>query len=128
MRLISKIVSDAGVEQGSVAGEHGLVYTLPAGTYYADLADGYRDRTKLSVQWTYGSTLVATITIEATNYPTLELHDAGWAETSAEPVSPAGSAGTALQHYADFVAGRARAKIVVATPGDLDGVEHSKEG
>lgn len=126
MRTINKLYNDAGDLQTPTAG----VYTLTADTYYAELAEFVDERSKLSVQWTYDSALVATITIEATNRDDLTIYDtsatAGWATTSATAVSPAASAGTALQHYADFVAARVRAKIVVATGGTLMGHEHSK--
>lgn len=128
MRIINKLYNDAGELQVPVAG----VYTLVADTYYAELADATDERSKLSVQWTYGAALVADITIEATNRADLSLYDTsateGWATTSATTVSPAASAGTSLQHYADFNAGRARAKIVVATGDTLMGHEHSKRG
>lgn len=128
MRTINKLYNDAGDLQTPVAG----VYTLVADTYYAELADATDERSKLSVQWTYSAALVAAITLEATNRNDLDLWDtsatAGWATTSATAVSPAASAGTSLQHYADFIAGRARAKIVVTTGGTLMGHEHSKRG
>ena len=128
MRIINKLYNDAGDLQTPVDG----VYTLVTDTYYAELADAVDERSKLSVQWTYSAALVAAITIEATNDPDLSLFDtsttAGWATTSATTVSPAASAGTALQHYADYMAGRARAKIFVTTGGTLKGHEHSKRG
>lgn len=126
MRILNKLYNDAGDLQTPADG----VYTLVTDTYYAELADAVDERSKLSVQWTYSAALIATITIEATNRDDLNLWDtsatAGWATTSATAVSPAAAAGTSLQHYADFLAGRARAKIVVTTGGTLMGHEHSK--
>lgn len=131
MRLIDILYSAAGVKQTSEDG----VYTLAASTtYYAELVDQVDQASILSCQWTYGATLIAEITIEATNRRDLSTFDgsatAGWAATGAPAVSAAGAPGTVLPHYADFGAMRARAKIVVAGGGGgtLRGDEHSKGG
>lgn len=127
MRRIVHIFSAGGTEQ--VPGADGITYTLPAGTYFAELFDDVPNRTGMSIHWEWNAALVATITFEATNYDARDVsaHSATlWRTTGATTVSPAASASGTVAHYADYMAARMRAKIVVTTQGTLSGIEHSK--
>lgn len=127
MRLLTKLYTDAGVEQSP--DDQGTFTLANATIYYAEFMDDIPDRTGSSVHWEYNDALVAAITIEASNRPADKVTSyasSGWATTGATAVNPAAAAGEALQHYADFMALRQRAKINVTTGGTLRGTEHAK--
>lgn len=85
-----------------------------------------------SMHWKWDATLVATITIEGTNFKEKDVTDAladGWVDVAAiTDVTPAASAAQSLNtsEWKDLGYGRLRAKIVVTTGGKLRGSFHSK--
>lgn len=129
MRQLTKLYTAAGVLQ--TPNDVGT-FTLASSTvYFVEFFDDIEDRTGCSVHWTWNATLVAAITLEASNKSTARATSfaavgSGWATTGATTISPAASASEVLAHYADYMAARMRAKIDVTTGGTLDGIEHSK--
>ena len=128
MRPIVDLYKSDGVKQTPTSN----VFTLAdATTYYAELTEFDDARGTFSLHYKYNAALVAAITLEASNrdYADATAYAAvgsGWATTSATTVSPAASADETVAHYADFMAARARIKIVVTTGGTLRIDEHSK--
>lgn len=128
MRPIVDLYKSDGVKQTPTSN----VFTLAdSTTYYAELTEFDDARTAFSLHYKYNAALVAAITIEASNRDFADATayaavGSGWATTSATTVSPAASAGETVAHYADFLAARARIKIVVTTGGTLRIDEHSK--
>lgn len=125
-----KFISSAGVPQ-TPSDAYGTT-TLAAGTYYAELhLEKVRMKGLMSLHWKYDGALVATITIEGTNFQEVKLNAAlnsGWATQPPATVSPAASAGETLSSWADVGTGRLRAKIVVGTQGVLRGAFNIKAG
>ena len=110
-----------------------LLNVADATTYYAEV--GGAEAGLSGVQWSWGATLVASITYESTNYPPSQAvifvaAGALWYPEAGVPalVIPGGSSSTQMQHFADFGARRMRAKIVVTTGGtaQLRGRPHFK--
>jgi hypothetical protein len=135
MRLIASLYSAAGVVQTP---DTNGVYTLANNTtYYAEIFDGLAPPDAIftkgwSVHWEHGASLTADITVEASNRPSnlvTPFASSGWAPTATPTISVAASAGEKMQHHADFMAARARAKIAVGPTGGgtLRGWEHGKE-
>ena len=129
MPPISRLYTAAGALQTPSAN----VYTLSNATVYYAEFDDVKDRSKIAVHWKYNATLIASITIEASNRYADEVTSyaavgSGWATTSATAVSPAASAGETIAHYADMNAARLRAKIDVTTGGTLRGDVNTKGG
>ncbi len=128
MRPIVDLYKSDGTKQTPTAN----VFTLAdSTTYYAELTEFDDARTAFSLHYKYNAALVAAITIEASNRDFADATayaavGSGWATTSATTVSPAASADETVAHYADFLAARARIKIVVTTGGTLRIDEHSK--
>lgn len=103
-------------------------------TYYAELGLNLLEWCGLaSLQWDWAS-LVATITVEATNHydaPLTEATGARWIDIAAIPdVVPAGTSQD-ISSWADAGYGRMRAKIVVGAGagdgGTLRGAFHAKK-
>lgn len=121
--------SAAGVRLVGAAAGTTLV---AATTYYAELI-GLQDAPRTSMQWSWDAAIAITgITYETTNF-----HDAGvfaaagaiwYPETAIATLTVvAGTASTNLAHFADNIARRMRAKIVVgATGGVLRGRANHK--
>lgn len=129
MRPIVDLYKSDGTKQTPTAN----VFTLAAGTFYAELTEFVDARSGFSLHYTYNAALVAAITIEVSNRDRADVTmyaavGSGWATTSATTVSPAASAGETVGHYADMMAARTRIKIVVTTGGTLRIDEHSKGG
>lgn len=128
MRKVTECYTAAGVLQ--VPDANGLFTLVNDTTYYFELAE-VADRSGLSVQLTYGATLTATVTSEGSNKDgarATPYGTSGWAPTAQASRSLAASAGSAIDHHADFMAARLRYKVVVgATGGGTLGLdEHGK--
>ena len=126
-----KLITAAGVE---VPQQNGLLTLANGTTYYAELG-GAAGAGLSAVQWCWDTALVAAITYESTNLPpadasTFAAAGALWYPEPGPGTTsiPGGSAGTVVQHLADFGARRMRAKIVVTTGGaaQLRGRMHFK--
>lgn len=125
------LVSAAG---NALARQNGLLTVANSTTYYAEL--GGASAGHVAMQWSWGSSLVASITYETTNYSLTEasIYAAAGSLWYPEAVTAltiaGGTAGTHMQHLVDFCARRIRAKIVVTTGGtaQLRGRSHRKEG
>jgi len=128
MRKVTECYTAAG---DPLAPDTDGVFTLADGvTYYFELAEVF-DRSGLSVQLTYGSTLTATVTSEGSNKDggrATSYGASGWTPTAQASRSLTASAGSAIDHHADFMAARLRYKVVVDADGggtlELD--EHGK--
>jgi len=117
MRKVTECYTAAGVAQTPDANG---VFTLDDGTtYYFELAE-VADRSGLSVQLTYGATLTATVTSEGSNKDgsrATPYGTSGWAPTAQASRSLAASAGSAIDHHADWMGARMRYKVVVGSTG-----------
>lgn len=108
--------------------------TLVAGTYYAELNPNIQQWCGLhSIHWVWNGALIATITIDGTNFYNADIlgatgTTARWVDISAiTDLTPAASASQDLSSWADVGYGRLRAKVVVSTGGVLAGSFHSKK-
>lgn len=121
-------ISDAGVRLVGTAAGSTLV---AATTYYAELP-GLQDAPRTSMQWSWDATIALTITYETTNFHGASIFAAAgniwYPETGIATLTVvAGTAGTNLAHFADNIARRMRAKVVVgATGGVLRGRNNNK--
>lgn len=118
------LYSAAGVELNG--NRNALLTVANSTTYYAEIS--VPDSGMFAIQWRWGSTIVATITYEATNLKSSEASTyvaagALWdpLTSSGNPIGElaiaGGTAGTWVQQWANFGAKRMRAKIVVNTGG-----------
>lgn len=126
MRAVTLINAADGV---AVAGGAALV---AGATYYAELNAAVAEKaTTQSMHWIWDASIIATITIEMTNHPTVSVTAAaasGWDDAPPPTISILG--GSAAQDNSPWInvaPGRLRAKIVVGgTGGVLDGYFHGK--
>ncbi len=129
MKRFTKVFDSAGNVQSPAADGS---YTLKDATiYYFEFTDVIGKRSSVSIHWKYDATIVAAITIEASNRPEADVSSyaavgSGWATTVATTINLAASAGETVGHYADFMAARMRAKVDVTTGGVVLPYEHAK--
>lgn len=117
---------------GTIQPNHpGTPVTLATGTYYADIGGSEATDTALQLSW--DASLVATSTLETTNFPASEASTYAaasnlWFPESSTTVTIAGgSAGTNIQHLGFSGARRMRCKLVVTTQGELRARSHHKD-
>lgn len=103
--------------------------TLPAGTYFVDIGDA--EYHKHSVQWEHDAALIASITYERTLQRDASLFAAAstqWKDSGVAALVINAAAGTTIADFADQLAGRMRAVVVVTTQGKLRGNAVFKAG
>lgn len=124
MRDINSIIKSDSTVQVPSAG----VYTLAAGTYYAELEQrGIEKGAHVSTQWVWDGNLVATLDVEISNFRDATSYGATlWQSTNVAQISVNASAGGVVSDLLNLAAARVRWKIVVATQGTLQGAENAK--
>jgi hypothetical protein len=103
-----------------------------AETYYADVGNAQFHKSSVMFSWD-ASIIITGITYEFSNFPDAGLYlPAGkiWKDSGVAATTVAGgSASSVIAHFADNMAGRMRAKIIVgATGGKLRCRPHFKRG
>lgn len=133
MRDLKTFHKDASTRVEAVDGTGATL--VASTTYYTELTEEEGvDAGLSSIEWKWDASIIATITVEGSNFADLNVYDAasaGWVALSPAPIPTVtiagGSASTSSGSWADQGFGRLRAKIVVGgTGGVLRGAIHHK--